>query len=185
MTCIVGFEDKGRVYIGGDSCGSNLYNYSIVTEPKVFIKEDFIIGYTHTFRFGQLLQYKMRIPKRYSDDKRSDYEYLVSDFVEAMRKCLKENGAAEIDKSIESGGDCLIGYRGCLYRIQSDFSVIRNNNGINAVGCGGTVAKTVMMVITDKTLGLFSSTEDILDLALHYVCRIDSHVRPPFTILSL
>jgi hypothetical protein len=185
MTCIIGFEDKenNKVYIGGDSCGSNLYNYSLISEPKVFVKDKFIFGYTSTFRFGQLIQYKLKIPE-HREDKQSDYEYLVSELAEAIRKCLKDNGHTEIDKSLESGGNCLIGYKGKLYELQCDFSILRTANGFNAVGCGEVAAKTAMMILT-KTTDYDGKYALMISDALGYVEEIDSHVKGPFTVFSI
>jgi hypothetical protein len=183
MTCIIGFEDKlnNKVFIGADSCSSNLYNYDCVAEPKVFVRDKFIFGYTSTFRFGQLLQYKLDIPF-HREDKKKDYEYLVSDFVEAIRLCLKNNGASEINNSVESGGFCLIGYKGKLYKLQADFSLLRNTNGFQSVGCGDISARTAMMVLLDKG---FKTPEDLINDSLYFVSQIDSHVKEPFTILSV
>jgi len=183
MTCIIGFEDKvnNKVFIGADSCASNGWNYNLVAEPKVFVKGKFIFGYTSTFRFGQLLQYKLEIP--YHRDDKSDYDYLVSEFVEAIRKCLKDNGHVEIKNSVEEGGFCLIGYKGKLYKLQGDFSLLRNTDGFDAVGCGEIAARTAMMVSMD--LDVTSNVENMLKSCLCYVEKIDSHVKSPFTVLSV
>jgi hypothetical protein len=60
MTCIAGISDKetGITYLGGDSLGSNGYSGAINKQHKVFHLQDTneaIIGYTSSFRMGQLL----------------------------------------------------------------------------------------------------------------------------------
>jgi len=90
MTCIVGFVDaKKNVYLGGDSAGVSGLDVTIRKDPKVFKKDEMVIGYTSSFRMGQLLCFKLKIPKQPS--KMDDYEYLCTLFVDAVRKCLKDN----------------------------------------------------------------------------------------------
>lgn len=97
MTCIVGLVDKGKVYIGGDSAGVNsFWDLTIRADSKVFINGPFIMGFTSSFRMGQLLRYKLKTPSRFKNDgtQKEIYEYMVTDFVDAVRQCLKDGGYA-------------------------------------------------------------------------------------------
>lgn len=139
MTCIIGLEHEGSVYIGGDSAGvDNANNISTVSEPKVFQVEKFLIGYTSSFRMGQLLQYGLVVDPQRPETK--DLDYLVSAVVPILRVVLKDGGYVKVEHNVETSGSFLIGYRGLLYHIQNDFSVLRHRNGLDAVGCGAAYA---------------------------------------------
>ncbi len=138
MTCIVGLIDDGRIYMGGDSAGVSNTSLSIRADHKVFIKDDFIMGFTTSFRMGQLLQYKLRIPNH---PKAFDtFEYMVSSFVEAVRKCLKDGGFAEKKDEQEKAGTFLVGYQGRLFHIHSDYQVGETLLPFAATGCGEDLA---------------------------------------------
>ena len=85
MTCIVGLEHDGKVYMGGDSAavgGMDVYPSRI---PKVFQAGRYLIGYTTSFRMGQLLQYGLdKIARKrkkhirtFSDRVHSQYTYII------------------------------------------------------------------------------------------------------------
>ena len=66
MTCIVGCIHNGKVFLAGDQLGSNGYykeNHEKLT--KVFKVGEFLIGYTTSFRMGQILQYSWTPPAIY------------------------------------------------------------------------------------------------------------------------
>jgi len=140
MTCIVGFVDKEKnVYIGGDSAGvDGKYNLNIRKDPKVFRNGNMIMGYTSSFRMGQLLRFKLEIPKQPTDI--LDYEYMCTLFIDSVRKCLKDNGYATVDKNVEEIGTFLIGYKERLYIVEGDLQVGIVQDNFNACGCGSSYA---------------------------------------------
>jgi ATP-dependent protease HslVU (ClpYQ) peptidase subunit len=135
MTCIVGIQHGGKVYIGGDSAGvdGNLGRY-VRADKKVFRNGQFIMGFTSSFRMGQLLAYKLSPPN--IKEGQDPLEFMVVDFVEAVRSCLKEGGVARIEHNIEEGGSFLVGHRGQLFEIHDDFQVGIPTRGYSACGCG-------------------------------------------------
>lgn len=130
MTCIVGLSYKGTVYIGGDSAGIANLSISIRADEKVFLNGPFIMGFTTSFRMGQLLRYKFNPPTQKIDQ--DDMRYLVTDFVDSMRKCFVDNGFG----TESEGGNFLLGYNGKLYTIESDFQVGILKSDFHAVGSG-------------------------------------------------
>lgn len=140
MTCIVGLVEDGKVYMGGDSAG--VAGYSDITpmaESKVFVNKGFAIGYTTSFRMGQLLRYKFRPPLR--DAGQDLMAYMVCDFIDAIRSTLKDSGYAKRVHDEESGGTFLVGHAGRLFRIEDYYSVIETANGYDACGCGQELAR--------------------------------------------
>lgn len=175
MTCIVGLEYGGKVYIGGDSASASGWSVDSISESKVFKNKEFIIGYTSSFRMGQLLQYSLEIPE---NKRESEMEYLVKDFITAVRSCLKDNGYAEISSNKESGGIFLVGYRGKLYRVSSDFQIMRYSHGYYAVGAGEEYALGSMFSSKIK------NPKDKLTHALETASNFCGAVVPPFIVIS-
>lgn len=132
MTCIVGLVEDGKVVIGGDSAGvDGSYNLQVRSDAKVFRNGPMLIGFSSSFRMGQLLRYAFQPPERiYGTDV---YAYMVTTFVDAVRTCLKQGGYARSDTGEESGGDFLVGYAGRLFRICSDYQVAEVMTGFDAV----------------------------------------------------
>lgn len=178
MTCIVGLVDKGTVYMGGDSAGVGGLSITIRADEKVFVNGPFIMGFTSSFRMGQLLQYKLKVPQQTTDQ--DDMRYMVTSFIDAVRKCFAENGYGNMaDKTNNSGGTFLVGYKGNLYTIHGDFQVGKSHLPFNAVGCGDDIA-----------LGsLFSSVgkkpEQRVELALKAASQFSAGVAPPFTLIKM
>lgn len=175
MTCIVGLVDKGSVYIGGDSAGVSGLSITVRADEKVFSNGPFVMGFTSSFRMGQLLRYKFDPPKQ--TQSQSDMKYMVTTFVDATRKCFSENGFG--DKDATKGGTFLVGYNGTLYTIDSDFQVGITRDQFDSVGCG-----------SDLALGSLHSTqgkkpEDRVVAALEAASYFNAGVAPPFLVLKL
>lgn len=139
MTCIVGLQHDGGVTMGGDSAGISGWDLTVRADPKVFRNGDFLIGFTSSFRMGQVLQYDWSPPER--PEHADDFTYLVRDVVKSLRAVLKDAGAARNESGEESGGAFLLAYRAHLYVIESDFQVGLPAKGYAAVGCGAQIAR--------------------------------------------
>lgn len=180
MTCIVGLVHKGTVYIGGDSAGVSSFNYGIRVraDKKVFRKDKFIFGFCGSFRLGQLLAHSLKPPRHHGDDE--VYHYMVTEFVDAVRECLKKGGHATKENEEESiYGDFLVGYQGRLFCIHGDYQVGEALDGFYAVGCGDQIA-----------LGSLYSTPKLppmerVKLALEASEAFSAGVRGPFHFETL
>lgn len=177
MTCICALVDnKGTIYMGGDSAGVAGLSVSIRSDEKVFVNGPFIMGFTSSFRMGNLLRYKFSPPKHYKDEK-NDMEYMTTDFVDGVRRCFANNGFG----SISSGGTFLVGYNKTLYLIDSDFQVGIDAFQMDAIGCGSELALGSL----HSTSQLKIKPEDRIKMALSAAVQFNAGVRPPFTILKL
>lgn len=179
MTCIIGFIKNKKVYIGGDSAGVGGLDVTIRRDSKVFKNGNFIMGYTSSFRMGQLLRFKLKVAEQNEDQ--IDYEYMCTTFIDAVRKCLKDNGYATIDNNCEAIGVFLVGYNGCLYSIGGDLQVGESHESFNSVGCGECYAKGAMEILTKSK----QSPRQIIKKALSIVVKFSGGVRPPFNIVEL
>ena len=172
MTCIVGVVHDGKVHIGGDSAGVGGYSLTVRADRKVFKNGDFVMGFTSSFRMGQLLRHSFSPPKRHPD---TDIDkFMVTDFVNGVRDCLKSGGYAERHNEAEQGGVFLVGYAGRLFRIDSDYQVGEAVDGFDSVGCGEDIAKGALWASKD------SAPEGRMRLALEAAERFSAGVRGPF-----
>lgn len=128
MTCIVGLEYNNCVYIGGDIQGTGWNNKVVHTQPKVFKKAGVVFGFTTSYRFGQLLEHVLPDPV-IPDSEAAIYRWLITVLVPDMKSTMKDAGW-------DGGGGCLIGVKGQLWELQSDWSVLRSVKGYGAVGSG-------------------------------------------------
>lgn len=138
MTCVVGMIKNGTVYIGADSAGSSTWDIRDRADKKVFINGPMIFGFTSSFRMGQLLRHKLVIPNHPKD--KDLYAYMVTDFIDAVRTCLKDGGYMHVSDSRETGGQFLVGYRGRLFYVDSDLQVGEHREKFDSVGCGSSYA---------------------------------------------
>ena len=174
MTCIVGLLDNGTVYIGGDSAGVSGYGLTIRADEKVFINGDFVMGFTSSFRMGQLLRYSLKPPKYHPDVDLT--EYMVTDFISAVRECLKTGGFASKDKEEEKAGTFLVGFMGKLFKIESDYQVGIPTLAFDACGCGQDIALGSMY--SNANLSPIERIKQALEAAEQF----SAGVRRPFAV---
>ncbi len=181
MTCIVGYVDDKGVHVGVDSLGSNGSSKVVRKDTKVFIKEDMIFGYTSSFRMGQLLRFKLNIPK--CDEDKDVYEYMCTDFIDAVIKCFDDGDYTEMDKNVKEGGVFLVGFKGRLFKVQSDFQVGETTSLIDTCGSGGLVAKGAISALLQYAPSI--DTKKLLTIALESAETYIPSVQGPFKILTL
>jgi hypothetical protein len=143
MTCIVGIIDNEskKIYMGGDSAGVGDLSINIRKDSKVFIRNNFIFGFTTSFRMGQLLMCDSRFKLRKQNKKEDDYKYMVDVFIPAVQKLFKKGGFGTIDEGKEyEGGTFLVGYKNKLYTIYDNFQVSELYLNYCSVGCGSDIA---------------------------------------------
>jgi ATP-dependent protease HslVU (ClpYQ) peptidase subunit len=148
VTCIVGIADGTDVWIGGDSAAVGDWSVTIRSDPKVFTNGPFVMGFCGSFRQGQLLAYSLSAPEQSSSQE--DFAYMVTTFVDAVRECLAEGGIKETDDGVDrSAGHFLVGYRGVLYQVESDFQVAIPTDQAEAIGCAEDFALGVLHALPD------------------------------------
>ena len=178
MTCIVGLVEDGTVYMGGDSAGVAGFDMTVRADEKVFHNGGYLMGFTSSFRMGQLLRYAFEPPE--IKDGEEINKFMATRFVDAVRQCLKDGGYARKKDEEEIGGAFLVGYKGHLFTIHSDYQVAISSFKFDVVGCGESYAKGALYSIEP---GL--SPEVKVEMALRAAEQFSAGVRRPFTILSL
>lgn len=119
MTCIAALIHNGKVYIGGDSAAIADDAVEIRTNPKVFRNGDYVLGFTGSYRTGQLLQYV-------------DFEAPGADVMAHLVKVIvPQLKAITCTDDID---ELIIGCRGRLFKISADYSVAEYANYTAAGG---------------------------------------------------
>lgn len=179
MTAIVAYREKGKVYIGGDSAGVSGTYLVIRKDEKVFKKGNFIIGFTSSYRMGQILKYKLNVPEQ--EKNMSDIEYMSTVFIDSVRECLKLGGYSNISNNVEEGGNFIVGYKGEIYEIESDYQVGVPEPNFAACGCGGNFAKACLYTLKDnKDLTPTNKIQRALECAEYF----STGVQRPFIIIE-
>ena len=86
----------------------------------------------------------------------------------------------EVNSSREEGGTFLVGYKGELFSIQSDFQVAKNINAYDAIGCGADIAKGSLF--TTRADG--TALDVKVEVALNATEAHSAGVSAPFVILT-
>ncbi len=177
MTIIAALKtDDGRILMGADSAGVGGYSLQNRTDPKIYKNGEFMLGFTSSFRMGQLLGHAMVPPVRYAESKDTIEKFMATTFIDAVRKCLKDGGFAKKENEVESGGNFLVGYRGRIYEIGGDYQVGTIRQDFAAVGCGFDLALGSLY----STDGLIKDPQLRLQVALESAERFSAGVRSPF-----
>jgi len=177
MTCIVGLVQDGAVWMGGDAAAVEDGHYlSVAATPKLFVNGAYLIGYTTSFRMGQILRYQFAPPP--PGRAKDLMAHMVSQFVPAMRATLSDEGWLETKDGREEGGCILVGVRGRLFEVQDDFAVLEAGCGFEAIGSGVSVGLGALYATAggDPRARIFT--------ALAAAESFTTGVRGPFTILE-
>lgn len=179
MTCIVAIKKDYTVYMGGDSAASSGADISIRQSPKIFSNGRFLFGYAGSFRFGQILQYAFKPPRR--NEKKTQMEYMCTDFILKLQKTLEANGLDGTGRTgKETCGQALIAYNGEIYELSDDFHLGVVETSYNSIGSGSSVAFGSLYT----TENLDMTPESRIMMALEASSYHNNTVHAPFTIIS-
>lgn len=181
MTCIAAMIDGDEVVMGGDSAGIGGWDLELRADSKVFTTGDYIIGYTSSFRMGQLLQYRLVPPQVIPLGSFDSMRWMATAFIEAVRKVFSEGGLEKKEHEVVSGGQFLVGFNGRLFAIDTDYQVRESRSSFNAVGAGMAYALGALGALEyDATE---PSKEYKIRRSLEVAEQFSAAVRGPFTIL--
>lgn len=178
MTCIVGLASMGSVYIAADSLGSGNgakqeYKTPKLAKLEVFEKKDLSltkinigIGYTSSYRMGDILRYAFTPPPiEVGED---ENEYLVKDFIPELIKCFEEQSFAKVKDGSKSGGNFLVGLRGRLFVVQDDFSILEPSLNFAAIGSGQEFALGSLYAYMKISLDPVEKVHAAVDAAIEF-----------------
>lgn len=171
MSITLGAAENGKVCIGADTLG--IYENGEFTErkdKKIFKVDDrFLIAYTGSFRNGQKIKYMFNPPTQ--DEEINDHAYLCTSFIKNLKKLLADEYQEE--------WSIIVGYRGNIYTIQSDFQVSFPKDGYDAQGAGYQYALTAYKLLTEYSN---LSLKERIKKALNITSNFSYVVRPPFNV---
>lgn len=179
MTAIASVIEDGKIFMGGDACGSLGNSILICDDPKVFkLGKNFIIGHCGQGRIGSVVKYCFKPPPR---PKRMDADtYMSSKFAAKLRDCFRENGCLSTNDGVEfMSGMLLVGYESEVYMVDSEFCAYRLVNKYAAIGSGSEVVLGALHVTKEVP-----ARERILK-ALEAAESFVEGVRAPFTVMEL
>lgn len=182
MTCVVGLEHAGSVYLGGDSALSDADtgSLSVLRDPKVFIRGSAAVGTASNMRILQLVGHVFVPPAQ--DALHDDVQHMLVRFVGELKSLLEKDGCLKKDGEGDSHeAQHLVGYNGSLYCIDSDFQAHRVACGWAAIGSGADLALGSM----HTTARLRMSPRDRVAAALRAAEAHNAHVRRPFHVIRL
>jgi len=183
MTCIVGYQHKGKVWIGGDSAGVAGLSITVRADRKVFKNKQFIMGFTTSFRMGQLLQYRFKPPA--INSKENLETYMCTKFIDGVRKCF-DTYKFGYDEKGAHGGTFLVAVKKRLFTIHGDYQVGWSEVPYNAVGCGDDLALGAMYALEETDPDCVThKPEDKIRIALGAAAAASGGVCEPFHIVKI
>lgn len=175
MTIVVALKtDTGSVIMGADSAGVSGYSMTHRTDPKIYQVGKMLIGFTTSFRMGQLLGWKLRLSEH--DNEMPVDEYMHTYFISDVISCLKNGGYAKTENGVDQGGQFLVAYRGRIFFIDSDFQIEESRDDYSAIGCAAELAKGCLYATKGENPMVR------IDKALRCAEHFSAGVRGPFLI---
>lgn len=143
MSVVAGLVDNGEVYMAADS-GCMSLDHSWIREddtPKVWRQEQFLVGVVGKQRVADIIMEDI-VPER---------KVTPVEFADLVRVALKMRGALKIRDAIETmEAEILLGWRGGLYHVVSDFGVFVPREKYHAIGAGAQYALGALHVMAGQ-----------------------------------
>ncbi|WP_338147861.1 hypothetical protein [Neoroseomonas terrae] len=166
------------VWIGGDSAAVGGLNLTIRRDPKVGRVGPCAIGFTTSFRMGQLLLHSLDVPEPPAR-KGELYRWMVNAFVDAVRACLQQGGFARKEHDVEAAGRFIVVVNGEIFTVESDYQVAVADVPYAAIGCGENYALGALRVLTRRpNYSALAVCRDALAVAESF----SAGVRGPFKV---
>lgn len=188
MTCIIGIVlADGTVVIGADSACSDGSRVSRIGGGKIVRLRtpdakggpDMLIGCSGSVPMLHTLRHRVVLPHQGEMD---DDRYMQTVFVDEVRKRFKEAGILKKENEVETAsGYALIGYRGRMWLLESDYQVRHVAHSTWAIGSGGDEARGALWVL-ERFRNL--DTGYMALEALRASAELTPFVREPFEILQ-
>ncbi len=170
MTLIVGYVDEnGNGHMAADSNGTSV-DYHATQEykaSKIFTIGDgkFLIGYTTSFRMGQIIEHCFIPPPHVEGI--SNVKYMINEFMPKLIQSFRDN--RYILDTEKSGGTFLVYYNGSLFKIYNDFQIQETVNNFDACGSGEMQA-----LASFNTIKLYDKWNENIELHLNNIIKIVS-----------
>jgi ATP-dependent protease HslVU (ClpYQ) peptidase subunit len=171
LTIVIGYRFENRLFMGADSLGSDGHHHAVRTDPKIYRNGKLLIGFTTSYRMGQLLCFSVKIPPL--DRSGDDFAWMIRRFIPAVRKTFIANGFESKRVGGEAyAGSFLVAFRNRgearLYEVDSDYQVAEIDNGPYAIGCGSQVALGAMDGLRDSCVNIGERISKAIDICARH-----------------
>lgn len=185
MTTIVGYRTENKVYMGADSLASEDSNgfKELRKDPKVFINGEYLIGFSGSYRTGQILMHSIKYPTPPKSDK-TLYKFMVTTFIDVIVDSFEDKGAIKdksTDRILETECAFLVGIRNRLFCVDIDFQVAEPYHNYTAIGSGREFAIGAIGILDNYS---DSTPEDKILEALKITEKNNSQTSGPFIVLN-
>jgi ATP-dependent protease HslVU (ClpYQ) peptidase subunit len=183
MTLIIGITQDNQTYMGGDAAASSECDIELRQNPKVFYNGAYMMGYTTSFRMGQLLQYELDPKNPTPEDLAtpdSIVRFMVTEFIPQVRTLFDDSGFSKIETNVESAGNFIVAVGNYLFGIESDYQVGLSTLPYLAVGSGAQVARGSLYT----TQHLNMTAQDRIAVAMEAAQTFVNTVAAPVTIIK-
>lgn len=181
MTCVVAISDGVNVYMGSDSAisDSDTGNMSNLRLPKIFIRDEYLIGYSGSIRFGKFIQHSFEFPIvpewAVGSDKLD--EFINGSVIPEMKIQTSSHELEPKEKEVFS---LLIGIRGHIFEVDNEWGAYEVLDNYAAIGSGGPIA--LGAIYASNAIG---SPESKLILGLKSAIKFNAFCKEPYTIYKI
>lgn len=180
MTCVVGFESKGGVWLASDSfIGTDTAKDSTIG-PKWFKLGSMTVGWAGDVRTAQVIEHGVTVRPWKKEEAPS--RYLVSVVARKIRATLRESGEVHKHSSGTEMADIelLIVLNNHIYQMWGDCTILRCSRGMGAIGVGGSYALGALSAMLPLPSG--ATPEAFLNKALTLTAGLSPSVHGPFYV---
>jgi ATP-dependent protease HslVU (ClpYQ) peptidase subunit len=173
MSCIIGLIQNKKVYLGADSFATtDQGERRPIIANKLFRNGKYLIGFAGSVRGGRLLaDPSCKLPTN------------ILKLADAIQDLFVKKGCVTQTEDCGLLQLCnfLIGYKGKLYEIMSDFQMSEVSGNFTAVGSGAAYAMGALYVMQKTS----ASPESKITRALEAASLFATTVGPPFIIKTV
>jgi ATP-dependent protease HslVU (ClpYQ) peptidase subunit len=184
MTCIVAIAQNGTVYMGSDHAASDDKSGWIISrkEPKVFKVGQYGIGFTDSFRMGQILQYNWTPPKYTPTKTNSGLDkFMRTKFIDSIKDAFSQHGFGSHSPGQDAeGGIFIVGVEGRVFTVDEDFHVGEAVVNYMAEGSGAMFALGALYATKNQ-----KNPKMRMKVALEAATEFSMSVAPPFTYIQV
>jgi len=170
----------GTVWMGADSLsGTYTGEKRMRKDTKIFTSGPYLIGFTSSYRMGQILRHKTTLPKllpKLAAHATSGHKHIVK-VIDSLSESLFENNYTVEKDNRRYGGEFIISWSGRLYIVESDFQYHMPLTPYCCIGAGEAYGLGAMHA-SNKS---HTPEESILH-ALRAASEFSCFVAPPFII---
>ena len=181
MTCIVAVKGPDKIVIGGDSAGVSGWDITIRKDSKVFTNGPFVMGFTTSFRMGQVL---MDMPTPHQKKSHDDFKFMRTSFIDSVHRIFEEKGVMQKKEEVKECGEFIVAYRGEVYKIDADFQVEIQSVPYSACGVGQSYALGALAMMDTNGYSIDEPRKACIR-ALQIAEQFSGGVRGPFNIIEI